>query len=58
MQTKTKMLILLLLSGLTLSACGGQPEPLPTPDIALIQTLVRRGLVELASEVWPPSRLG
>ena len=39
MQTKTKMLILLLLSGLTLSACGGQPEPLPTPDIALIQTL-------------------
>jgi len=38
MQTKTTMLILLLLSSLILSACGGGPEPLPTPDIALIQT--------------------
>jgi hypothetical protein len=39
MQKKTIIVLLAMISSLALSACGGQPEPIPTPDVALIQTL-------------------
>jgi hypothetical protein len=39
MQKKTIIVLLVMISSLALSACGGQPEPIPTLDVALIQTL-------------------
>jgi hypothetical protein len=38
MPKKTTLILLVLIAGLAISACGGETEVAPTPNIALIQT--------------------
>ncbi len=59
MKTKPAIHLLVLLAGLFLSACGGEPEAVPTLDVALIQTLAvgtfQAGLTQTAQVMPTPT---
>lgn len=60
MKKMTSIALLAVSLSLVLSACGGEPEPVPTPDVALIQTFAvgtfQAGLTQTA-QVQPTATM-